>query len=126
MELKLLYSYEEWLKLKDPQLLAERLANSDAAILSEENFRLIMLSSKMPNGLTEDEQKEYCKLRSQRDKGILEEKYTYLYYSIVDMCLNPQGGKPKFREIGKLQCELVRMIYPIVVPKKDDKDEVQE
>lgn len=127
MELKLLYSYEEWVEKNKPKLFKKSNMITPLNTITEEDGKLLALTMKSLSGnLSEEEKDEYESLSRETAEKSRNEKYTDLYYTIVDKCLNPQGCKPDFKEIGKLQCELVRMIYPIVIPKKDDKDEVQD
>lgn len=44
-------------------------------------------------------------------------KFTELTHRITDMCLNPKSNEIDFEQIGRMQFDLERMKYPIVVPK---------
>lgn len=119
MEFKLLYSYEEWLDKNNPSVPNSLFKPLDE--IREDSAKLMGLAFKSATeGLTEEEESEFGRLSSKSDEKLRNEKYTDLYYTIVDMCLNPKGCKPDFKEIGKKQCEMVRMFYPIVVPKKEE------
>lgn len=125
MELKLLYSYEEWLEKDKPRLFKKYDMITPLNTITEEDGKLLALTMRSLSGdLSEEEKDEYESLRRETAEKSRNEKYTDLYYTIADKCLNPQGCKPDFKEIGKLQCELVRMIYPIVVPKKEDNENI--
>ena len=117
MELKLTCTYEEWL---DKNIKTRPLNE-----ISEETAKLTAIAIKsITEELTKEEESEFERLSASSDEKLRNEKYTDLYYTIVDMCLNPKGCMPNFKAIGKKQCELVRMIYPIVVPKKEDNENI--
>lgn len=120
MKLKLLYSYEEWLeKNKNLKTGEDKLDLG----LSEKVVRGLDLAIKSFHWLSDEEREELDRIKEEYTEERLNMNYTFLYWKIVDMCLNPKGCKPDFKEIGKKQCELVRMIYPIVVPRKDESDD---
>lgn len=116
MELKLLYTYEEWLERKQsgslPYELSEEVANEliDA-------YEAVRIS--MDTNASEEEKaklKEWQSKSKEREQRIKNEEYTDLTHRITDMCLNPQDADIDFEQIGKLQFKLERLKYPVVKP----------
>lgn len=102
--MKLLCTYEEWLENRnDFQTLSEGMARS--------------LSLAMKFDKTEEEKKELDELMKKNDEDINDRKFTELTHRITDMCLNPKSSEIDFEQIGRMQFDLERMKYPIVVPK---------
>lgn len=102
--MKLLCTYEEWLENRnDFQPLSEGMARS--------------LSLAMKFDKTEEEKKELDELMKKNDEDINDRKFTELTHRITDMCLNPKSSEIDFEQIGRMQFDLERMKYPIVVPK---------
>lgn len=48
-------------------------------------------------------------------------KFTELTHRITDMCINPKSNEIDFEQTGRMQFDLERMKYPIVVPKTKQK-----
>lgn len=102
--MKLLCTYEEWLENRNVfQILSEGAARS--------------LSLAMKFDKTEEEKKELDELMKKNDEDINDRKFTELTHRITDMCLNPKSSEIDFEQIGRMQFDLERMKYPIVVPK---------
>lgn len=104
--MKLLCTYEEWIENKENfQSLSEGMARS---------MELAMKFSR-----TDEEEKEFQKLTKKNDEEIENRKFTELTHRITDMCLNPKSNEIDFEQIGRMQFDLERMKYPIVVPKNN-------
>lgn len=103
--MKLLCTYEEWLEKKGNfQSLTELIARSMALAMKSDR--------------TEEEENELNELMAKNDEDIDDRKFTELTHRITDMCLNPKSNEIDFEQIGRMQFDLERMKYPIVVPKK--------
>lgn len=72
----------------------------------------------MKSDRTEEEENELNELMAKNDEDIDDRKFTELTHRITDMCLNPKSNEIDFEQIGRMQFDLERMKYPIVVPKK--------
>lgn len=66
---------------------------------------------------TEEEKKELEELTQKNDEDINNRKFTDLTHKITDLCLNPKSNEIDFEQIGRMQFDLERMKYPVVVPK---------
>lgn len=106
--MKLLCTYEEWLENKD-----------DAKGISEKLARGLELAMKFNK--TEEEEKELEELINFNKEENDDRKFTDLTHKITDMCLNPKSSEIDFEQIGRMQFDLERMKYPIVVPKSKTK-----
>lgn len=51
------------------------------------------------------------------DEYINDREFTELTHKITDLCLNPKSNEIDFEQIGRMQFDLERMKYPIVVTK---------
>lgn len=102
--MKLLCTYEEWLENKD-----------NFQDLSEGMVRSMALAAKFNR--TEEEEKEFQELIKKNDEDINDRKFTELTHKITDICLNPKSNEIDFEQIGRMQFDLERMKYTIVVPK---------
>lgn len=105
--MKLLCTYEEWLENK-----------GNFQSLSEGFARSMALAIKLDK--TEEEKKELDDLMKKNDEDINDRKFTELTHRITDMCLNPKSNEIDFEQIGRIQFDLERMKYPIVVPKNNN------
>ena len=103
--MKLLCTYEEWLENR-----------YNFQCLSEETTRSMMLAAKFNR--TKEEEKELDELIKKGKEHSEDMKFTELTHKITDMCLNPKSNEIDFEQIGRMQFDLERMKYPIVVPKK--------
>lgn len=102
--MKLLCTYEEWLeKRNDFQGMTKNFARS---------MELAMKFDK-----TEEECKELECLMKENDEDINDRRFTELTHRITDMCLNPNSNEIDFEKIGRMQFDLERIKYPVVVPK---------
>lgn len=104
--MKLLCTYEEWLEKKD-----------NFQCLSEETARSMMLASKFNR--TEEEEKELDELMKRGKEYTKDFEFTELTHKITDLCLNPKSNEIDFEQIGRMQFDLERMKYPVVVPKNN-------
>ena len=112
MGLKLLCTYEEWLKNKDFfQKMSESMARS------------IELAMKFNR--TEEEEKELEELIKRNDDDINDRHFTELTHKITNMCLNPKSNEIDFEQIGRMQFDLERIKYPIVIPQKEKSNDEQ-
>lgn len=105
--MKLLCTYEEWLENRH-----------DFQYLSADTARSMMLAAKFNR--TEEEEKELDELIERGKETSEDMEFTELTHKITDMCLNPKSNEIDFEQIGRMQFDLERMKYPIVVPKKDE------
>ena len=102
--MKLLCTYEEWLENRH-----------DFQCLSADTARSMMLAAKFNR--TEEEEKELEELIKKGKESSEDMEFTELTHRITDMCLNPKSNEIDFEQIGRMQFDLERMKYPIVVPK---------
>lgn len=105
--MKLLCTYEEWLENK-----------GEFKSLSQDFARSMALAMKLDR--TEDEEKEFNELMIKNDEDINDRKFTELTHKITDLCLNPKSNEIDFEQICRMQFDLERMKYPIVVPKNNN------
>lgn len=105
--MKLLCTYEEWLENR-----------YDFQCLSEETAKSMMLAAKFDR--TKEEEKELEELIKKGKESSEDMKFTELTHKITDLCLNPKSSEIDFYKIGRMQFDLERMKYPIVVPKKNE------
>lgn len=104
--MKLLCTYEEWLEDKGKfQALSEGFARGMALAMKSDR--------------TEEEENELNELMAKNDEDTNDRNFTELTHRITDMCLNPKSSEIDFEQIGRMQFDLERMKYPIVVPKKE-------
>lgn len=102
--MELLCTYEEWLEKR-----------GKFQSMTEKTARGLELSFKL--GRTEEEQKELDRIIKEDNQFLEDMKFTELTHKITDMCLNPKSNEIDFEEIGRMQFDLERMKYPVVVPK---------
>lgn len=107
--MKLICTYEEWLERKD---------RKDGLSLSADMAKSLSLAMKFDK--TEEEQKEFEELMRSNEQNIADEKFTNLTHTITHLCINPQSSDIDFEKIGRMQFDLERMKYPVVVPKKEE------
>lgn len=111
MELKLLYSYEDWLAFQNGKDVVE-IERVKGNIASNE----LAVKCQKKEHLTGEELKNFVQTKKELDIKHRNLEYTDLSHKITFLCQNPSNGVIDYEEVGKCQCRIEQLKSPISIP----------